>query len=616
MHGRTLGFMVVLVGALAAVALWQKEREERGDFAVAEHLFPGVEGEQISALRLDHIERSFHLRLERGTGDAPWLITDPIEYEAEPGMVQRLLDVVLTHRAGVPPGVAGAEPGAVGFDPPRAILTVEWTGADGTFRESALEVGPLDLDGDHVAVRRGGAAGAGPVRRTLRNLDTLLARTLDEWRSRRISRLAPRTLVSLVREGSLFIDEGEDTLWLDMALERGANGWRLARPEAVLADRDAVELLAAGVARVAVEKFVGDAVETREALALFGLDQPELRLRLEDHRGRREVLEFGRAVIGGTWHARRVGASQVFEVAAHAVLALTPPSELFMERKLVRLPRERMERLTIEGSGAPLVVARKRRPGAPRGAAGGWAWSVSQGHLSWPADGARVAGILAVLEQAEVLYYLSAEAPPDSEAFSAGRSFSLVGGRVTEGGLLGTAYHGLQAGSQAGGSDGGGEAPGVLYLREGDGRACVVPRAVSEALSVTIEELRSPRLVSLEEVALASLVLEGRGRERVFERGRDGLWRVSGERAEARELHPVLDPLLFLRAESFLPPGPQATFEEPVRVTLTARDGSTSWLELGRGAGADGAGLARAGDLRARLADGELHRQLLELLGP
>jgi hypothetical protein len=78
----------------------------------------------------------------------------------------------------------------------------------------------------------------------------------------------------------------------------------------------------------------------------------------------------------------------------------------------------------------------------------------------------------------------------------------------------------------------------------------------------------------------------------------------------------VLDPLLFLRAESFLPPGPQATFEEPVRVTLTARDGSTSWLELGRGAGADGAGLARAGDLRARLADGELHRQLLELLGP
>ncbi|MDP6839617.1 MAG: DUF4340 domain-containing protein, partial [Planctomycetota bacterium] len=631
MHRRTLFFLVLLVLGLGLVARWQKQREERGDFTVLERLFPEVTARSIQALRLDHIERSFHLRLVRGDDMTQWLITDPIEYEADEGFVERLLDVVLTHRVGVPPGQALASDGGgaaseapAGFDPPRASLTVEWVTAQGEARESVLEIGPVDLDGNHVAVRVIGAEGPGPVRRTLRNLDTLLARTLNEWRSKRLSRLAPRTLVSFTREGTLFLGEGEDSLWLDMTLERAAATWRMVRPQRVTADRDAVELLAAGVARVVVEKFAADVAETREALALFGLEQPELRLVLEDHQGRTEVLEFGRAVMNGNWFARRVGEPEVFEVAGHAVLALTPPSELFMERKLMRLARERVDEITITGTGPPLVITRGGQSalggvGQALAASDEHGWRVAQGALEWPADGERVGALLADLEQAEVLHYLRGAEAPYAELAEPGLSFTLRGGRVHEGGRLGGAWSGADDGEA-----------GLVYLRKGDATACVVPAALGETLAVSILELRQRRLVMLEEVKVARLVIAGGGEELVFDHGRDGRWRrgqgadnedtdpsaaTGAGPAEALELHPLLDPLLFLQAQSFMPVAEAPPLLEPVRITIAGRDGSSSWLELGRVAGTESTAEARGPGLRARLADDGLHRQLLDLLG-
>jgi hypothetical protein len=620
MHGRTLILLVLLVGVLGAVAFWQKGREEAGTFVLVERLFPGVETSRITSLRLDHIERSFHLRLERGDGDTPWRITDPIEYPAEPGMVERLLDVVAHHRGGVPMG----DPGTESFDPPRAIVTVEWTGADGVTRESSIEVGPVDLDGDHVLVRSAGAQGPGPVRRTLRNVDTLLARTLEEWRSHRLSRLAPRAVVAFTRTGTVFLpgEGGEEdlpeTLWLDLFVEREGRGWRMVRPDGVRADGEAVELLVSAVARVEVVNFVADVAESREALALFGLDQPEVRLDMRDQRGKREVIEFGRAVINGSWFARRVGGPHVFEVAHHTVMALTPPSELFMDRRLTRLARERVGKLVIEGARGSeegeLVISRVVGGGAgavaPGGVVGqgsrsGTGWIVEQDGVLWPADPQRVSTLLAVLEQAQVeRYFRDGELPTETLAAigDAGR-FRLTGGGVTEGGVFGEVWSGEEG------------LAGHLYRRDGDRLACLMPEQVLEALSTSALGLRSPRLVFMEEIWVARLTLQGAGRRRVFEHGRDGRWREAGGEAEAQEVHPVLDPLLFLRAAAFLEPRGAPALEDEIGVTLTGRSGQEVSLTLGRVGGGTGSE-ARAPGMRAALDGQALLVALEDLLDP
>jgi hypothetical protein len=164
MHRSRILLFAVLVAALVGVALWQLGREARGDWDTVEPLFPGLDVERVTRLRIENAERRFEIELERDP-KGRWTIVHPIEYPADASLPNYLLQAA-EHNQLEP--VAGAERNeqALGLAPPRARITFhETVGAEERVHE--VELGALDADQQNV-----GAHARGKFGRTRRNLMT------------------------------------------------------------------------------------------------------------------------------------------------------------------------------------------------------------------------------------------------------------------------------------------------------------------------------------------------------------------------------------------------------------------------------------------------------------
>ena len=121
MHLRTLLVLALLVGALLFAVSWQKGREELELARGPGPLFEGAEIARIDRLRVDNLERSVQLLVEREP-EQGWMIVDPLRAPAEAGLIQLLLEALTTQTA-YP--VEDAEPEDLALDPPRAVLEFE-----------------------------------------------------------------------------------------------------------------------------------------------------------------------------------------------------------------------------------------------------------------------------------------------------------------------------------------------------------------------------------------------------------------------------------------------------------------------------------------------------------
>ena len=89
-------------------------------------------------------------------------------------------------------------------------------------------------------------------------------------------------------------------------------------------------------------------------------------------------------------------------------------------------------------------------------------------------------------------------------------------------------------------------------------------------------------------------------------------WRGEGSTESARELDPVLDHLLFLRGERFLPPSEHAMLEDVL--TLRFWDEFERRSEARIGKAPDGSVRLEIGDAQAIAARAELYADLLAIL--
>ena len=94
MHLRTLGILVVLVAVLAAVALWQTQREPSIVQAGPRPLVPGLAREDVESIRVDNLERSVQLAM-RQAPDGTWRIHDPLDYPVEGALMEMFFDALL-----------------------------------------------------------------------------------------------------------------------------------------------------------------------------------------------------------------------------------------------------------------------------------------------------------------------------------------------------------------------------------------------------------------------------------------------------------------------------------------------------------------------------------------
>jgi hypothetical protein len=588
MHLRNLALLALLVGALALLAWWQVRREAAAP-AEERALIEAFDPAQLSGIRIDHLDRGLQMKIERDQRGR-WRIVDPIDFPAEPALVGFLLDTLREAKARRLPEPVEAR--KVGLEPPRIVL--ELVGPSGAADPaSRLEIGLADLEGSQVFARTGGPRGE--IVRTTRSLATTLDRDLHEWRESRVLDLAPESLVELHRQGAVYLEGNEAPVDMELdAINEGGweGGWRMTRPYVARLDPIAFQSLVQAALFLRARDFVpaGAVLET------FGLDQPELRLELVTASGEGEVLSFARKPgEAGEWYGVRSSNNQVFVVERESILWLVAPPERLLDRQVVRLLRERIERVNLVSERGEVHLARK-----------GAAWTVSEaGALPRPADPERVGDLLGAIEGARILEFLP------------GHSLD---------GAQGQASIRVEAGEPQGGRFGGevaleGGGRGVLFMREGDQLAGAVDPSFAALARTPASALQSLELHRLKEIEVGRVQLGFGGEVRTFVRdGNTGRWSREGSEAEAKGFAALVDALLLVRAEEHLEADAPPALEDPVAVTILDYAGRTTGFTLGRRSAADGEAeqvVYLASDGSAARVSPELHRRLVELLrGP
>lgn len=576
-----IGLLVVVVG-LSGLAWWQAAREDvqSADQEVA--LFDGFQAESVTAVRVDSVVRDQHFRIERDASGR-WQMTDPVSVPANAALVDFLVRSALA-RHGAPVAAGEADPRVLGLEPPRVVLDLE-QGA----RRQRLELGALDLDGEHLYVRSNGR-----LLRTLRDLDTTLDRSVEDFKATEVVDLDVRRIVEVHRAGSLATRDvaPASDLSFDALSENG--GWRMTSPTQVRLDPLAMHLWIQGCARMRIKTYVQDGAA---ALADYGLDPPEVVITLVDVGGAQTKLQFGRPGHrpGGAWFERVGEQSYWCQVDTAVMAALTGPPEDLFDARLSRLPVESIDGLVLRSKRRELVLARA-----------GTAWTVAARALDGGADAsataadpAQVADLLGKLDKLQFVRFAGGAA---FEPLPGGERLTIRAGSETEGGVFGSAR------------DADGPAPLASFRRDGDTAIALVDPIALEWLDTPVEQLWSTRVLEVLEAEQASLSIAGGGVQKSYAHGAKGLWTLPGVGTEARDLSPaLLESLLFVRAAKHRPAGLHDALREPITIEFTSKSGNVQSYVVGVGEG-DAIEVEMDGR-RAVLKDQRVHARLKELLG-
>lgn len=603
MRLRTLFALAALVTVL--FLLWRaKERESaRGGPALSQFpLFPGLSPERVRSLRIDHLERSIQVKLERDAAGR-WFLTDPVAYPAQDSLVRSLLQT-LAGAQGEPAGEV--EPSSVALDPPLVLLEYVQVEPEGE-RTARLELGAVDRDPSFVFARVPGhplapADERGSIFRTTRTLVTTLDRNPDDYRDPRATALFAQQVTSLRRRGQVFLaEEGRRIdLAFDALLE--PEGWKQVAPQRVSLDPSAIQLLARGAAELQVERFADDSPSAPER---HGLDRPALTVELEDERGAPTVLCFGHGLAGAegdrpieelTWFCQRQGFAHVWEVGARDVALLCRPASLFFDYDVLRVFRQDVARLELEGDARTLVLERdgerwtvqERRAGAVEGGE----------PPRYPAHPGAVEDALALLERTQLGDYqvgvpFAEEEPP--------LAFTVVTTRGERlGGRIGRAARDERSGAQ-----------GRLFLRHGDELVGLIGEEVAALCRRPLDDLRAKKLHQIQESLVRWIDLEHGGRTYSFVNSGDNVWSPRGRSISApADFLQSLDGLLNLTASRWLEPGGEAPADALV-VLVHPLSGDELRFTLGRDAAGTSLYLSADGE-RAEI-DGALLERLLRL---
>lgn len=571
MHLRTLLLLALLVGALLLAVNWQRGREELELAQGPSALFEGAEGARIDRIRVDNLERSVQLLIEREP-EQGWMIVDPLRAPADAALIELLLEALTTQTADA---VADAQPGKLALDPPRAVLEFDEQ-VGGQRLRRRLELGLVDLDRQHAFVRADGR-----VVRTLRTFESILDRSADDWRTRSIVRgLQPMEVVELRRRGSLALEPDEAPLDLALVYD---DGWYATEPWRALLDPGVVGLVVQSACTLRASDFADDAPVD---LGVYGLSEPALELELLEASGRRELMRFA-PKDGDEWYAATSSDPRVYAVASEALLALATPVEQMVERDFARLVRERVARVALLSGGRELVLEQ---------AQGAWTLAVDQVGRG-AADAARVGDLLTDLEGLRVLALLPEV--PFEDGPGGPVSILLEHDGRTLGGSLGRPH------ALAGGGS------GVLFRRSGDELVTLLDARGLELAASEPAGFEDSTLVRVKELELARIDLALGERRASYALDARGRWTRQGTEVEARDFALLVDGLLALSAETRLAAETAEALVAPVSVTLVEKSGASRSYELGAH---DGELFAfRSGAQRA-LVRGTLHRELVELL--
>lgn len=583
-----LVLLVVVAGLGWLVHRQTRQESQLAETEAAVPLFGEVDPGRLVAVRLEDIARSRHIRLERDPAGR-WFLADPLAWPAKEGVVAKFLQVIQGNRGlPVPPSVAADAAGS--FAPPMGFLETVEELPGGERRTVRVEVGAVDLDGTRIFVRKDGR-----ILRTVRNIENLFAFGVSDYRSRRLFGLPRGNVARLERQG-VWVQDGVSRD-LTLVAEGLGEHWALEEPVECPGDPVVFAAWTSYLSTMRAARFASDLPDPD--LSRYGLASPSLVLRITGLQGVTETLYVGQAE--GQVFAQREGRPTIFELDDESIPFLCEGIEQFIELRFTRIPRGSLATVRIDRAGGAVRLTQGAEGWTVARADGGGRWSPE-----YPADPLVLKDLFTAMEDAEVQRtFLDAEPS----------RFFVEGGPEVH--VLLTGFGGERAGGRfapvATLPDGTAVAP---YLRLGSSVPQGFAPAFVDRLDLPFEDLLTRSLWTQTNTWLRELALEGDGRTVRFERGDGFDWRRAGTEQPARVLDPVLESLLFLKAEGHLPPaGPEdgpIGLTDPVTVTFTDAEHQRSVARIG--VGATGRVLAEVGALRAVLKRPALHGELLEIL--
>lgn len=544
----TLLVLLVFVGALGFLA-WRQTRLDASHQAENDVLlFAGFDAASVRAVRIDNSVRMLQMRFERDPRGG-WNMVDPMSVRAESGMIDALVASAVQRRGTPVPESEAHDLAKLGLEPARIVFSL--TLQDG--RTKTIQVGALDLDRNRVHVQVDGQ-----VLRAMRDFDNLLGLQLDEYQSHSATSLDPRDVVEFHRRGMMRFPDttAEVDVTLDALFDDGE--WRATSPVRALLDPLTMTLIAQTSAGLRFEHIVptGGA-----ALSSLGLDPPALEIAIRTAHGESAKILFGPAdpLRPDNWNGTVAGDPVVWRVGSDLPMGLATRIDELFDHSFVRAPRAELERIRLSSQTAEVQLVQ-----SPAG------WGVSEAHPGSEvfapmllADTRRVEDFLGRLESSSVRTF-QRDAP------------QLAASEVRERIRIETKAGRILVGSF--GADH--ETGGVRFQREGDDVVGIVDETFRALARTSAQSFWSTTILETAEIAVVRLTISQGDRERVFERDRAGVWVEQGRTGEAKQLHPLLDPLLFLRAKSHLT-SLAPNIEGPIRVRWTL-SGAEHTLLFGR----------------------------------
>lgn len=578
MNPRTLFLFACLLAGLGAFAWWQTNREAATPAVGERALLEGFDRSRVTSLRVDQFVYSLQLELAR-TEAGRWQLVDPIEFPADEAVVGWLLDALAQN---VATEVVDPIPKGLGFEPPHAVLLVRES-IDGRPRERRIELGLADVDGMHQFLRVDGR-----IVRALGNLENILDRPRDAWRSKHVLDVDPRALVAFGRRGKVADSTGAESFDLELDAVLDSGGWTALRPFEAALDPSYVLAWLQMFADLRAKAYIDEAVGRPEVV---GLDAPDLEFDFTDTAGRKFELHLRRDRLSAAWFAKLSDRPYVWRVDGAAGDALLIPTEEFIDRQFTRVPKGEIAQVRLVFGGNELWIERFE---------GRWiVWNGAETERvhSAPADAAAVEtliGKLATTPFVQRVKHTGFETDDPNSGIWLGPKGGLLGGRL-----------GRTVDTPEGGH-------GALFQRDGESLVFLLDPAIVELASTPRHALESRQVLRLRELDLVRASITGAGMQRKYVRTPQGRWQPDGVEQEAKEFALLVDRLIGLRAERWVANDTGGELTEPLVVSFTDAFGNPSEFTLALGgdrAFADFAGK------RAEV-DAALHADVRRLLRP
>ena len=345
MKPRTTLILLAIGGAFFGY-IWFVERNQKTTRELADTTARVVEIEQskISGISIKNSEAGIELRKKDGL----WKIEQPVADRADSTAISQLLSMVetLRHDSRIDFPSAQAAEKLKEFGVNETDLRLKLRSDAG--KETELLLGNDSAIEGKVYMRVNGADTVYVVRNALRNLITKKA---DDFRDKKLSDTAP----SLVSKVHVKTAEGE------FELERKHAHWDFVKPLRARAADEKVNDLLAGVLNAQVSQFFAEAPTPEQALSepratvtmtVEGEKDPLMLLigappNGDDNKDKSFAKLSSRAAV------------TVLSNASLDPLIKARPNDL-RDRKLIRVPSDIVDRITVEPRGRPkIVIARK-----------------------------------------------------------------------------------------------------------------------------------------------------------------------------------------------------------------------------------------------------------------